>query len=186
LGIFKEPVEGKSQRRVIYHDFSDQKKEATFFEKVKGVKKKGIVISNVYLSISLFCFFLRMHCSRLAIVEHVRNGSTLRLFLVDSNDDVEVNLSGIRCPQMKTKESNAPEKFAMDAKFFSEHKLLHRNVTVIFDCVDKFNYYGTILDESGYNVIFGLLEYGLAQIVEWTIPSTADAKLYQTVCCFFL
>lgn len=117
-----------------------------------------------------------------AVVEHVRNGSTLRLYLVDSGDDVEVSLSGIRCPQMKTKDSNAPEKFALDAKFFTEHKLLHRNVTVVFDCVDKFNYYGTVLDEAGNNVVFGLLEFGLAQIVDWTIPSSADTKTYQAVC----
>lgn len=154
IGIFREPVEGKSQRRIVYHDFSDQKKEATFFEKHKGAKRK-------------------------AVVEHVRNGSTLRLYLVDSGDDVEVSLSGIRCPQMKTKDSNAPEKFALDAKFFTEHKLLHRNVTVVLDCVDKFNYYGTVLDEAGNNVVFGLLEFGLAQIVDWTIPSTSDAKAYQ-------
>jgi endonuclease YncB( thermonuclease family) len=118
----------------------------------------------------------------LAIVEHVRNGSTLRLYLVDTSDDIEVSLSGIRCPQMKTKESNQPEKFAMDAKYFTEHKLLHRNVTVTFDCIDKFNYYGTVMDEAGNNVVFGLLEFGLASVVEWNIPSTIDAKLYYAVC----
>lgn len=41
IGIFRDAVEGKSQRRIVYHDFSDQKKEATFFEKHKGAKKKG-------------------------------------------------------------------------------------------------------------------------------------------------
>jgi endonuclease YncB( thermonuclease family) len=154
IGIFK-PVTDASIRKVNYHDFSDQKKENAFFEKNKNTKKK-------------------------AIVEQVRNGSQLRLYLVDSRDEIIVNLSGIRCPQLKSKESNNPEKYANDAKFYAEHKLLNRTVSLTLDFLDKFNYYGTVVDDQGKNIALGLLEFGLAQIVEWNIPTTIDAKVFQT------
>lgn len=155
IGIFKPATDPSAVRRVNYHDFSDQKKENAFFEKVKNAKKK-------------------------AVVEQVRNGSTIRLYLVDSGDDIVVNLSGVRCPQLKTKDSSQPEKYANDAKFYAEHKLLNRTVSVTLDFVDKFNFYGTILDDQGKNIALGLLEFGLAQVVEWNIPTSIDAKVFQT------
>lgn len=122
----------------------------------------------------------------LAVVEQVRNGSTIRVYLVDSGDDIVVNLSGIRCPQLKTKDSSQPEKYANDAKFYAEHKLLNRAVTVTLDFADKFNFYGTILDDQGKNIALGLLEFGLAQVVEWNIPTSIDAKVFHTVFFPFL
>jgi len=153
IGIYK-PVTDASIRKINYHDFSDQKKENTFFEKNKNTKRK-------------------------AIVEQVRNGNQIRLYLVDSRDDILVNLSGIRCPQLKSKESGQPEKYANDAKFYAEHKLLNRSVSLTLDFLDKFNFYGTIIDEQGKNIALGLLEFGLAQIVEWNIPATIDAKVFK-------
>jgi endonuclease YncB( thermonuclease family) len=43
VGIYRTP-DAKSIRKVTYHDFSDQKKEATFFEKNKSSKRTGIWI----------------------------------------------------------------------------------------------------------------------------------------------
>jgi len=111
------------------------------------------------------------------VVEQVRSGSSLRVYLVDSGEDFVVNLSGILCPSIKTKD-NRPEDFALDAKFFTEHKLLNRTVFVTLDSTDKFNFYGTVLDEQENNIVFGLLEFGLASVVDWHIPTSGDAKLF--------
>jgi staphylococcal nuclease domain-containing protein 1 len=142
LGIYKK-FDNSSVRKINYRDFSDQKKESVFFDKNKGQKKK-------------------------AIVEQVKNGSQVRVYMPDSGDELLINLSGVRCP----------EKFSGDSKFFTEHKLLHRTVTLILDCIDKYNYYGTILNDQGQNIALGLLEFGLAQVVDWNLPSNSEASSY--------
>ena len=68
-----------------------------------------------------------------AVVEHVRDGSTLRvgLFLGDSTGDnvqfqmTTLQLSGMRCPQ-------SAETFGEEARFFTETRLLQRDVQVCF------------------------------------------------------
>ncbi|KAG8833983.1 hypothetical protein FRC17_009765 [Serendipita sp. 399] len=66
------------------------------------------------------------------IVEQVRDGSTVRVRLLLSDELhqlVNISLAGIRCPRIG-KEGEVPEPFAEDAKFFTESRLLLRDVTV--------------------------------------------------------
>jgi len=60
-----------------------------------------------------------------------------------------------------------PEPFAPEAKYFTERLLLHRDVQITLEGVDKQgNFFGTVLFE-GRNIADQLLAQGLAKFVEW-------------------
>jgi staphylococcal nuclease domain-containing protein 1 len=60
-----------------------------------------------------------------AIVEQIRDGSTVRAFLLPSFDYVTVLFSGIKTPSSNRDRS---EEFGEEAKFFVEARLLQRDV----------------------------------------------------------
>jgi len=98
-----------------------------------------------------------------AIVESVRNGTTLNLILPNSFDYITLSLSGVRSPALKPE----IEPFAREAKYITEHLLLHRDVTVTLDGLDRLSLYGTV-SLNGSNIALNLLNMGLAFFVEWT------------------
>lgn len=70
-----------------------------------------------------------------AIVEHVRDGASFRCYLPSSSSYVSIALAGIVCPRVnagnKSDGDNAsPENFALQARHFSEMRLLNREVEV--------------------------------------------------------
>jgi len=66
-----------------------------------------------------------------------------------------------------TKLNFIPEPFAPEAKYFTERLLLHRDVQISLEGVDKQgNFFGTVLFE-GKNIAEQLLSQGLAKFVEW-------------------
>lgn len=66
-----------------------------------------------------------------AIIEFVRDGSTLRLLLLPSYHQITVQLSGVKCPGFKREgDQEVPEPFAEEAKQFVETRLLQRDVKV--------------------------------------------------------
>ncbi|MEQ2204727.1 nuclease domain-containing protein [Xenoophorus captivus] len=96
------------------------------------------------LLLSLFtciCFFL------LAIIEHVRDGSVVRALLLPDYYLVTVMLSGVKCPTFKREAdgTETPEPFAAEAKFFTESRLLQRDVQIILESCHNQIILGTIL-----------------------------------------
>jgi len=71
-----------------------------------------------------------------------------------------------------------PEPFAPEAKYFTERLLLHRDVQISLEGVDKQgNFFGTVLFE-GKNIADQLLAQGLAKFVEWN-ASSADKERFR-------
>ncbi|XP_030843744.1 staphylococcal nuclease domain-containing protein 1 isoform X1 [Strongylocentrotus purpuratus] len=114
-----------------------------------------------------------------AVVEHVRDGCTLRAFLLPSFQYVTVMLSGIKCPMFKREgETEVPEPFADQAKFFTETRLLQREVKIILEGVSNQNFLGTILHPlNNTNIGECMLRDGFARCVDWSmgvVTSGAD------------
>jgi staphylococcal nuclease domain-containing protein 1 len=137
-----------------------------------------------------------------AIVDQVRDGSTLRCEILDpagglNHTMITLFLSGIqsvrtplpfdyRRQQYQKKlsenpdlEEEAPKEeaaapFALEAQFFTEARLLHREVKVLIQGVDKFNnFFGTVIFHKG-NIGMKLLEMGFAKMIPWSAALTPD------------
>ncbi|KAF7840208.1 ribonuclease TUDOR 1-like [Senna tora] len=146
------------------------------------------------------------------IVEQVRDGSTLRVYLLPGFQFVQVFVAGIQSPQMGRRaapeaaieteltadetngdvpgEPRAPltsaqrlavsasaaetaaDPFAPDAKFFTEMRVLNRDVRIVLEGVDKFsNLIGSVYypeGESAKDLALELVENGFAKYVEWS------------------
>uniref|UniRef100_A0A8D2B4Q2 Staphylococcal nuclease domain-containing protein n=1 Tax=Sciurus vulgaris TaxID=55149 RepID=A0A8D2B4Q2_SCIVU len=105
-----------------------------------------------------------------AIIEHVRDGSVVRALLLPDYYLVTVMLSGIKCPTFRREAdgSETPEPFAAEAKFFTESRLLQRDVQIILESCHNQNVLGTILHPNG-NITELLLKEGFARCVDWSI-----------------
>uniref|UniRef100_A0A8B9IG62 Staphylococcal nuclease and tudor domain containing 1 n=1 Tax=Anser cygnoides TaxID=8845 RepID=A0A8B9IG62_ANSCY len=74
------------------------------------------------------------------------------------------------CPTFK-READAPEvpePFAAEAKFFTESRLLQRDVQIVLESCHNQNILGTILHPNG-NITELLLKEGFARCVDWSI-----------------
>lgn len=120
-----------------------------------------------------------------AIIEYVRDGSTVRCLLLPSYYHVTVQLSGVKCPGFKREADNTetPEPFADEAKQFVEARLLQRDVKIILEGVANQTsgiLVGTILHPNG-NISEFLLKEGLAKCVDWSMGVvTGGAEKYRT------
>lgn len=111
-----------------------------------------------------------------AIVEHVRDGSTLRIgvFLPDSTEN-ELHmqmtlflLSGVRTPQTS-------EPFGESARFFTESRLLQRDVKVRLEQMNNNNFVGTLIYQDR-DLAEYLIREGYAKILDWTLGLTKEPK----------
>uniref|UniRef100_A0A8D0HRC1 Staphylococcal nuclease and tudor domain containing 1 n=1 Tax=Sphenodon punctatus TaxID=8508 RepID=A0A8D0HRC1_SPHPU len=105
-----------------------------------------------------------------AIIEHVRDGSVVRALLLPDYYLVTVMLSGIKCPTFKREPdgTETPEQFAAEAKFYTESRLLQRDVQIVLESCHNQNILGTILHPNG-NITELLLKEGFARCVDWSI-----------------
>ncbi|KAG7951287.1 hypothetical protein I3843_12G000300 [Carya illinoinensis] len=148
-----------------------------------------------------------------AIVEQVRDGSTIRVYLLPDFQFVQVFVAGIQAPSMgrravteiaaetegKTEEPNgdvsaqsqapltsaqrlavstvssaevSPDPFGVEAKYFTELRVLNRDVRIVLEGVDKFsNLIGSVYypdGDSAKDLALELVENGLAKFVEWS------------------
>ena len=111
-----------------------------------------------------------------AIVETVRDGSTLRVLLLPKMQVVTFFLSGIRAPSARR--DNAPggetsgnqtaEPFGDEAKYFTESRLLQREVKVILEGTSNNGFVGSVQHPAG-NIAEALVSNGLAKCVDWSI-----------------
>ena len=105
-----------------------------------------------------------------AIIEHVPNGSTLRVLLLAGFHQVTLMLSGIQCGGIRRQDDGTEEAapFAREARYFVETRLLNRDVQVSLENVDKNGaLLGTVLHPAG-NVSVELVKVGLARVVDWS------------------
>ncbi|KAK5606467.1 nuclease domain-containing protein [Crenichthys baileyi] len=105
-----------------------------------------------------------------AIIEHVRDGSVVRALLLPDYYLVTVMLSGVKCPTFKREAdgTETPEPFAAEAKFFTESRLLQRDVQIILESCHNQIILGTILHPNG-NITELLLKEGFARCVDWSM-----------------
>ncbi|KAH0589010.1 hypothetical protein H2248_004787 [Termitomyces sp. 'cryptogamus'] len=122
-----------------------------------------------------------------AIVEYVRDGTTLRVRLLMPDGEhqiVNIALAGVRSPRASTKQGELSEPWGEEAKFFTESRLLQRPVRVVIlslptSTATPFQsgpnaaapqpasiFIGTVLHPSG-NVAEFLVAAGLARVVDW-------------------
>lgn len=109
-----------------------------------------------------------------AVVEHVRDGSTIRAFLLPDFYHITLMVSGIRSPGFKLDSDGKPdpsatEPLAEEAKFFTESRLLQRDVQIILESVNNNNFVGSVIHPNG-NIAELLLRDGFARCVDWSIP----------------
>ncbi|CAL8131754.1 unnamed protein product [Orchesella dallaii] len=108
-----------------------------------------------------------------AVVEYVRDGSTVRVLLVPSFNYITLTMSGIRCPGVKLGQDGKPdlaskEPFSEEAKFFTESRLLQRDVEIILESVNNANLVGSIIHPNG-NIAELLLKEGFARCIDWSM-----------------
>ncbi|XP_052746708.1 staphylococcal nuclease domain-containing protein 1 [Bicyclus anynana] len=101
-----------------------------------------------------------------AIIDYVRDGSTVRICLLNEYTPITLMLSGIRCPAVK--QDGESEPYAEEARFFLESKLLQKDVEVILESVNNNNFVGTILHPQG-NIAEALVRQGFARCVDWSL-----------------
>lgn len=111
-----------------------------------------------------------------ALIEHVRDGSTVKALLLPDFYHITLTISGIRCPGFK---QDGPESFADQAKYFVESRLLQRDIEVILESANNTQFIGSILHPKG-NIAEALLSEGFARCVDWSMNhiKTDKHKLY--------
>jgi len=97
----------------------------------------------------------------------------MRVTFLPSFYECTLFLSGVQAPDISLDGEAQP--FGRESKFFTEHHILNRDVTVILEGVDKFNCYGSV-SYLGRNLAEELLKNGLGQYVEWSGSRTAFAE----------
>ncbi|BET03491.1 Ebna2 Hypothetical protein protein P100 [Nesidiocoris tenuis] len=115
-----------------------------------------------------------------AVVEHVRDGSTIRAFLLPDFYYVTLMMSGIRCPAQKLNndgqlDPNVPE-FAEEARLFTEKRLLHQDVEIVLDSINNNNFLGSVIHPKGL-IAEELLKAGLAKTVDWSMTKMSKAEV---------
>jgi len=107
------------------------------------------------------------------IVESVRTGSSMRITLLPSFNEIMVYLSGVQAPEFVDGEF---EPFGRESKFFTEHHILNRDVNIIFEAVDKFNIYASV-SYLNRNLAEELLKNGLGSYVDWSGSKSAFSNV---------
>ncbi|XP_031777766.1 tudor staphylococcus/micrococcal nuclease isoform X2 [Nasonia vitripennis] len=107
-----------------------------------------------------------------AVIEHVRDGSTVKALLLPDYYHITLAISGIRCPGFK---QDGAEPFADQAKYFVESRLLQRDVEVILESANNTQFVGSILHPKG-NIAEALLNEGFARCVDWSMNHVKNDK----------
>ncbi|CAI2334758.1 unnamed protein product [Caenorhabditis sp. 36 PRJEB53466] len=105
-----------------------------------------------------------------AVIEMVRDGTTVRAFLLPNFEYITLQLSGVRAPSTKNPNSidSRAEPFSEEAKFFTEARLLQRDVQIVLESTSNQNFVGSILHPKG-NIAESLVREGYAKCVDWSI-----------------
>lgn len=127
-----------------------------------------------------------------AIIEHVRDGSTVRAFLLPEFNYITLMISGIRCPGFKLDSDGKPDpsvtvQYAEEARYFVESRLLQQEVEIVLESVNNANFVGTILFPKG-NIAESLLREGYAKCVDWSMAfmKSGEFTLFVDIIIFIL
>lgn len=77
------------------------------------------------------------------MIEHVRDGCTVRAFLLPEFQYVTLMLTGVKTPV--TKMDGTVEPFSAEAKYYVESRLLQKDVEIVLEGVSNQNVLGTVL-----------------------------------------
>lgn len=127
-----------------------------------------------------------------AVVEYVITGSVLKAFAlnvpttsVDKAGDrvLTLSLTGVQCPGFRRpegSESNVPPKampYAANARFLTEIRLLHRDVRISVEGVDRNGVLLAVVEDPTAKMYIGeeLLRAGMAKTVSWNLDRSARA-----------
>jgi len=105
-----------------------------------------------------------------AVVEQVPSGSIMRVILLPGFEQVTVICAGIQAPSIRRQPDGTEqaEPFSREARFFVESRLLHRDVQVKLDKLDKNGaVVGTVIHPQG-SMSLELAKVGLARVVDWS------------------
>ncbi|MGH0132058.1 UNVERIFIED_CONTAM: hypothetical protein FKN15_048480 [Acipenser sinensis] len=145
--VRREGIRGNNPDQVRLCDLEDQSKSAK-----KGMWGDGAGIHTIrdlkYTIENPRHFIDSLHQKPVnAVIEHVRDGAVVRALLLPDYYLVTVMLSGIKCPSFKREPDGQeiPEPFAAEAKFFTESRLLQRDVQIILESCPNQVILGTIL-----------------------------------------
>jgi len=113
-----------------------------------------------------------------AIIENVRDGSTLRAFLLPDFYHVTLMLSGVRSPTFKLGAEGKPEEygadpFALEAHYFTESRMLQQEVEIVLESVNNRNFVGSVFHPNG-NIAEALLKQGFAKCVDWSLACATE------------
>mmetsp|Transcript_8588 Transcript_8588/g.15747 ORF Transcript_8588/g.15747 Transcript_8588/m.15747 type:complete len:931 (-) Transcript_8588:130-2922(-) len=148
LGIFnKDEAKAAATVRDVTYDI---KQPADLLEQVKGSPQR-------------------------AVVEYVRDGGSFKMLLLDLMTMVSFNLAGVQCPRVNSGDSAGDaEPFAREAKYFTEIRLLNRDVKLVINGIDdRFNtFYGSVQHPAG-DISVELVKNGLARAVDWSMQYTS-------------
>lgn len=103
-----------------------------------------------------------------AVIEQVRDGSTIRAFLLPDFHYITLILSGVKSPATRAGPDGRAEEYAEEAKYFVECRLLQRDVEIVLEGVSNQNFVGSVLHPKG-NIAEALLREGFAKCVDWSI-----------------
>ncbi|CAH8493833.1 unnamed protein product [Schistosoma turkestanicum] len=123
-----------------------------------------------------------------AVVENVRDGCSVQVFILPESLSekpntfvyLTVTMSGIKSPSIRYEDGKiVSDSWGLDALFFTESRLLQRDVTVLLESVFNQNFIGSILHPNG-NIAELLLRNGLAHCIDWnlnlvSVPGAAEA-----------
>jgi staphylococcal nuclease domain-containing protein 1 len=104
-----------------------------------------------------------------AIVEFIRDGTTIRCLLLPTYQLATIQIAGITCPMLTNVQnvsSKQDEPSVNEAKRWVEQRLLQQQVKIILHDVNHQNLVGTVLAPGG-NVAVCLLREGLARCIHW-------------------
>eukprot|EP01134_Creolimax_fragrantissima_P005771 CFRG5771T1 len=108
-----------------------------------------------------------------AIVEQVRDGSTIRVFLLPSFQYVTIQLAGIKCPGFKS--ATQSDAYAAEARYFVEARLLQRHVNVTLLGVTNNNFLGQVRHPKG-DITEAIVREGMARVVDWSLNVLPEGK----------
>eukprot|EP00161_Ancyromonas_sigmoides_P023755 TRINITY_DN7505_c0_g1_i1.p2 TRINITY_DN7505_c0_g1~~TRINITY_DN7505_c0_g1_i1.p2 ORF type:complete len:961 (+),score=592.59 TRINITY_DN7505_c0_g1_i1:68-2884(+) len=108
------------------------------------------------------------------VVEYVISGHMMRVTLLPDHANVMIALSGVTCPPAGNA-TNPPAAFGAEAKFFTECRVLSRDVGVTLEGVDRNGgLFGTVRYDGG-NIAEDILRAGLGKVASWSIGSCGAA-----------
>lgn len=86
---------------------------------------------------------------------------------------ITLMMSGVRAPIVKTGPEGKPdaasaEPYGLEAQYFTESRLLQRDVEIVLESSNNNNFVGSILHPMG-NIAEALLKEGMAKCVDWSI-----------------